>query len=140
MILIGNLLSGAIGGIIVFFLMIIRDGIIQKRKFLGILKGEIEQNIEFLQSNRTEGKKLYFREDGWLAFRNQGGFNFISRRLYNSLVKHYTILYELNGLIKKSREFEDKNSKKEMEEYEEIFEQNLKCLQSGIEKERWWKL
>jgi len=64
MILIGNLLSGAIGGIIVFFLMIIRDGIIQKRKFLGILKGEIEQNIEFLQSNRTEGKKLYFREDG----------------------------------------------------------------------------
>jgi len=43
-------------------------------------------------------------------------------------------------LIKKSREFEDKNSKKEMEEYEEIFEQNLKCLQSGIEKERWWKL
>ena len=130
-----DVLSGAIGGLIIFILVVIREWISQKKRFLGILRAEMEQNKEFLQSNRAKGKKLYFREDGWLAFRNQGGFRFIPSKLYSLLVKHYTILYELNGLVKNSRESEGQNLEEEIKEYEERFADGLKCLQIEIEKE-----
>ncbi|GAH69244.1 unnamed protein product, partial [marine sediment metagenome] len=127
--------DSAIGGLIIFLLVVVREWISQKKRFLGILRAEIEQNKEFLQSNRAKGKQLYFREDGWLAFRNQGGFRFTSPRLYNLLVKHYTILYELNGLVKNSRKSEDQNLKEEIKEWEVKFEEGLRCVQNDIEKE-----
>lgn len=65
-----SLSSGAIGALIVFLLVVVRERADEKKRFLAILKAEIAQNREFLVSNR-KGGKLYYREDGWLAFRNQ---------------------------------------------------------------------
>lgn len=81
----------------------------EKQKFLNILLAEFETNSALLEDLRnsvddiikypskliTEFAFLGFKDDGFNAFRNQGGFQYIDLELYNKIINHYNLLYRI---------------------------------------------
>ena len=99
----------------------------EKKRFLNIIFAELETNSMLLEDlkksieNFNKLKKndpidflfLGFKEDGFNAFRNQGGFEYITPETYNLFIEYYNILNK----ISKKLDISDSNRKSLVKNY-----------------------
>lgn len=70
------------------------------------LKNELENHSD---STRPSLFPVFlgFREDGWNAFRNQGGFQYIEESLYEEIAKYYVSQYKMQKEEEIKRSYSD---------------------------------
>jgi len=141
-------LGGIFGALVVFWFTIGYQRVSQKRELQGILKGELEQNLTFLEDIRAT--HIFLRDDGWNMFRNRGGLVYISEELYGKLVEAYKLLSLINVEVNKERDtkLSDVNSER-LNEMIQNLQSSIKVLLGDKEINEkikwrnmilWWKI